>query len=298
MKVLLAVDPSSGSQSVVSEAAARPWPTGTAICVLSIVDSAHLEGLPQLIEDAQRTAQVLIEAATDRLEGPGRQVFSDIQLGNPKQAIEDFARDWQSDLVMAGSRGLGSFSRFFLGSVAQAVLRTVPCSVEIVRPTPPGEPASSRALKILLATDGSKYSEIAATSVADRPWPAGSQIKVISVRDLLDLENPTNAFSPCPVYPESLLSEILNDSRQRAEEAVSRARNILRSKGMKVCEGQYIPVGDARAVLLDEASAWGADLIVLGSHGRHGFDRFALGSVSESVALHAHCSVEVIRGGR
>jgi nucleotide-binding universal stress UspA family protein len=137
---------------------------------------------------------------------------------------------------------------------------------------------------------------MATGSVANRPWPAGSQIKVISVRELLDLENPTNAFSPCPVYPESLLNEILDDARQRAEKAVAQAQQTLSSKGLQVCGGPGTPVGDARAVVLDEARAWDADLIVLGSHGRHGFDRLFLGSVSESVALHAHCSVEVIRG--
>jgi hypothetical protein len=56
MRVLLAIDPSSGSLHVVNEAAARPWPTGTAICVLSIVDMGHWEGLPTLIEDAKHTA--------------------------------------------------------------------------------------------------------------------------------------------------------------------------------------------------------------------------------------------------
>jgi hypothetical protein len=54
MRVLLAIDPSSGSQHVVNEVAARPWPTGTAICVLSIVDMGRWEGLPALIEDAKR----------------------------------------------------------------------------------------------------------------------------------------------------------------------------------------------------------------------------------------------------
>jgi nucleotide-binding universal stress UspA family protein len=48
-------------------------------------------------------------------------------------------------------------------------------------------------------------------------------------------------------------------------------------------------------VILDEAEKWKADVIVLGSHGRSGFDRMVMGSVSESVALHARCSVEVIR---
>ena len=65
--------------------------------------------------------------------------------------------------------------------------------------------------------------------------------------------------------------------------------------GIKVCNAPGTPVGDPRAVLLDEARAWGVDLIVLGSRGGHGFDRLVLGSVSESVALYADCSVEVIR---
>jgi nucleotide-binding universal stress UspA family protein len=54
-------------------------------------------------------------------------------------------------------------------------------------------------------------------------------------------------------------------------------------------------VGEPRAFLLDEAKAWPADLIVLGSHGRHGLDHLLMGSVAESVALYADCSVEVVR---
>ena len=296
MRVLLAIDPSSGSQQVVDEAAARPWPTGTMICLLTVVDMGRGKLLPAVNEDAKRAAKALVATATEKLDRPGLEVFSDVQLGSPKKAILDVAQEWKADLVMVGSRGLGNLSRFLLGSVAQAVLRSASCSVEIVRPALHESPASSRGMKILLATDGSECSQTAASSIASRPWPAGSQIRVISVRELLNLENPTNAFSPCPVYPESLLNEILDDARQRAEKAVAEARRTLSSKGLKVCDGRGTPVGDARAVVLDEARAWDADLIVLGSHGRHGFDRVLLGSVSESVALHAHCSVEVIRG--
>jgi nucleotide-binding universal stress UspA family protein len=54
-------------------------------------------------------------------------------------------------------------------------------------------------------------------------------------------------------------------------------------------------LGGPRSVIIDEADKWGADLIVVGSHGHRGFERFLLGSVSEGVARHAHCSVEVIR---
>jgi nucleotide-binding universal stress UspA family protein len=294
MRVLLAIDPSTGSQHVVNEAAARPWPAGTTICVLSIVDMGEWDRLPTLIEDVKRAAHVLVQTATEKLDG--HEVVSSVQLGYPKKAIPDFAREWKADLVMVGSRGLGAISRFFLGSVAQAVLRSAPCSVEIVRPTSLDSPASSHAMKLLLATDGSDCSEIAARSVANRPWPAGSEVRIICVRELLVLENANTVASPCPVYPPSLLAEILEDARERAEKALVQARHVLSSKGLKVANGPSAPVGDPRAILLDEASTWGAHLIILGSHGRHGFDRVVLGSVSESVALHAGCSVEIIRG--
>jgi nucleotide-binding universal stress UspA family protein len=59
-----------------------------------------------------------------------------------------------------------------------------------------------------------------------------------------------------------------------------------------------VPVATPQELILKEAADWGADLIVLGSHGRRGFSRFLLGSVSEAVASHAPCSVEVIRQAR
>jgi nucleotide-binding universal stress UspA family protein len=128
------------------------------------------------------------------------------------------------------------------------------------------------------------------------PLAGGYRNKIICARELLVLENAATVSSPCPVYPESLLNEILEDARNRAKKAVAQARHVVTSKGLNVCDGLSSLVGDARAIILDEARAWGADLIVLGSHGRHGFDRVLLGTVSESVALYADCSVEVIRG--
>ena len=279
---------------MVKAAASRPWPTGTVMFVLSIVDMFRWEGLPTLIEDAKRAAKAVVDKAVKELDYPGREIFFDVQVGFPKKAIADFARDWKADLVMVGSRGQNAVTRFFLGSVAQAVLRSAPCSVEIVRPPHPAC-SSPSGMKILLATDGSECSARAASSLAKRPWPAETRVKVVSVRDLLVLENQTTVSSPCPVYPEGLLNEILDDARKRADDAVAHAHSVLSSAKIKICQGPEIPVGDPRVILLDEANAWGADLIVLGSHGRHGIDRLLIGSVSESVAMHAHCSVEVIR---
>jgi len=60
-----------------------------------------------------------------------------------------------------------------------------------------------------------------------------------------------------------------------------------------VSESTSVLLDTPKAIILDEAARWGADLIVFGSHGHRGLDRL-LGSVSEAVAMHAGCSVEVI----
>lgn len=57
-------------------------------------------------------------------------------------------------------------------------------------------------------------------------------------------------------------------------------------------------MGTPEEAILDEAEKWDADLIVVGSHGFKGLDRFLLGSVSHDVAIHAPCSVEIVRSKR
>jgi nucleotide-binding universal stress UspA family protein len=148
-------------------------------------------------------------------------------------------------------------------------------------------------MKILLATDGSECSAKAVDSVANRPWPAKSQIRIVSVVELpLVQTTPSPAYSE---YPDNLLEPVWKEARKRAKGAVADAQKALNATSLNVCGGEATPEGEPRSVILDEAKAWGADLIVLGSHGRHGWDRLLMGSVAESVALHAHCSAEVIR---
>lgn len=293
MRVLLAIDSSVASQTVIDEAVSLPWQPGTVFCVMTVVDMGRWEGLPELIEDAKHEAENLLTNATAKLRESGCEILSEVQTGLPKKAIPEFARQWESDLVMVGSRGLSALPRFLLGSVAQAVLRFSPCSVEIVRRTPRSL-APRGPMKILLGTDGSEASTKAAFFVAKRAWPVGSMVQVICVRDFF---LPEKLLSCIPICPKNLMNEIFQTVRTEAESTVAGAQTILSKAGLRLSDRpQEMPVGDPRSILLDEADAWRADLIVVGSHGRHGFDRLVLGSVSESIALHAHCSVEIIRG--
>jgi len=85
----------------------------------------------------------------------------------------------------------------------------------------------------------------------------------------------------------------LEDQKKQARELVERVAKELRHAGFKV--DTAVEVGDIRESIIDCASEWGADLIVVGMHGLRGIQRFLLGSVAEFVARHAKCSVEIVR---
>jgi len=295
MKVLLAIDSSPSSQRLLKEAAARPWPQKTTFCVATAVEVTLFVELPSVVEELKSEAEKLVAAAAAQLTRANLIASAQVLSGSPRKAISDYASEWGADLILAGSHGHSAIGRFLLGSVAQGILRTAPCSVEIVRFAAGDSSPSSHPMKILVATDGSECSIAAVEAAAARPWPAGSQFRVLSVEDLIVAETPMAAYSPATIYPASLLEELLADARTRAVTAIDQARKVLSAVGLKVLDQHAVPACDPRVGILDAAQTWSADMIIVGSHGRRGLDRLLMGSVAESVAVHAKCSVEVIR---
>jgi nucleotide-binding universal stress UspA family protein len=273
----------------MSEVAARPWPAGTEITVLNVLDVEDFLSSAiyreNIRENENRAATSLVQNIARRLASPDVKTFAKVIENYPATGIIDYAKEWGADLIIVGSHGHAGLGKFLLGSVARVVAHNAPCSVEIVRETPRD---AAGALKILLATDGSEFSNAAAHSIAARPWPAGTEVKVVSVLD-----------EALPVVdPWYTAGEWLEAQRQEktknCQQAVDSAEKILNQAGLKVTK--LLLMGGARWMILNEANEWGANLIVLGSHGRRGVQRLLMGSVSEAVALHANCSVEITRG--
>jgi nucleotide-binding universal stress UspA family protein len=287
MNILLAVDSSPASQAAVREVAARPWPSGSMVRILSVVDPTYTWNAPGLKESLLKSAEELVRCASEALQSSGLQIMALVLTGDPKAVVVDYARQIAADLIVVGSHEASDVMRFLLGSVARAVVRFAPCSVEIVRVAPgPG------ARKILLATDGSECSESAARSIAQRPWPAGSEVRIVSVVEL----SPAWFRAPYPAYFDTNAMENLRgEAMKRAQEAVMAAELIMTNAGLPVSGTVAVPSASAKELILNEAAEWGADLIVVGSHGRRGAGRFLLGSVSEPVGFHADCSVEIVR---
>jgi nucleotide-binding universal stress UspA family protein len=146
-------------------------------------------------------------------------------------------------------------------------------------------------MKILLAVDGSTYSDAAVNEVASRPWPAGSEVRIISA-----VEPPFMPAAEPWSIPPDYYAEAEKAARDRAQSAVEGAELKLRNgldKSLKITT--TMPTGSSKKAILDEAESWGADLIVVGSRGLGAWERLLLGSVSNAVAHHAKCSVEIVR---
>lgn len=146
-------------------------------------------------------------------------------------------------------------------------------------------------MKVLLAVDGSVCSDAAVQEIARRPWPVGTVIKVFSVAELPYV----GAMEPWGL-PNDYYVDLDNAQKQQAQAAIDKALTSLRAqKDLAVEIMAEQKMGHAPSTILDEAEAWSADLIVVGSHGYRGFKRFLLGSVAQALASHAHCSVAIMR---
>jgi len=125
--------------------------------------------------------------------------------------------------------------------------------------------------------------------VATVPWQSGTEARVISCPELPIL------MGEFPYYSPEQIEELSKSGEVHAKESVTKASAVLAKTALKVCTEVTEPKESPARAILEMADEWKADLIVMGSHGRRGLNRIVLGSVSESVALHARCSVEVVR---
>jgi len=279
MKLLIAVDSAISTEALVGAVGVRPWPEGTTAHVLSVVVEADVSlevwrefGYTKnaVQREMKRRKEELINRAVERLKEVGIPAEVVVTRGDPRHLIPFFARKWSSDLIFVRAHVRRDFEHWMLGSVARAVVTSAPCTVQVVRnQTNDHAQTLDSARRVLFATDGSETSVAAAEALAGRPWPEGSEFRILTV------EEPWLASPP---------STLLN---------VNSTEELLASAGLKATAA--VLAGNPKEVILEEAKNWNADLIVVGSHGLRGFKRLLLGSVSEAVAMNAHCSVVVVR---
>ncbi len=139
-------------------------------------------------------------------------------------------------------------------------------------------------MKILVGIDDSKFSADVLRAIVTQFRPENTEVRVLHV---------LQPIAPAPPQMAPGYAPELEVQKKPASDLVERIAKELRTAGFKV--DTAVEVGDIRESIIDSAAAWGADLIVVSSHGQRGIQRFLLGSVAEFVARHAKCSVEIVR---
>lgn len=243
----------------------------------SIVNRANM----QLSEEAKDVSELVLNADM-RLQSdfPSWQVRAAILSGNPALELVKKAKTWQADLIIVGSQGRSAIGRLILGSVSLKVATEARCSVRIGRRTT--KQFDRRQLRILIGLDCSAGAEKAVRKVLMRPWPEGTELRIVAVDDGVS----------------TITTDMLSVSSQHVREDIAvmegKAIKIAESNGMTISAG--IKEGDPEQILITEAREWEADCIVVGSRGTRKSSWGLFGkSVSAGLAAHAQCSVEIVR---
>jgi nucleotide-binding universal stress UspA family protein len=152
-RIIVATDGSAHGETAVQTVAARCWPQGTEIVVLSIFDSlvpsfartvptlesvtVSTEPVFEVISEADKQTKIRLHDAVQdsvkRLKSAGLNVTGQVIEGNPLTQIAEEARLRHVGTIFAGARGLGTLDRLTLGSVSSAIVTHAHCTVEVVR---------------------------------------------------------------------------------------------------------------------------------------------------------------------
>lgn len=147
-------------------------------------------------------------------------------------------------------------------------------------------------MKILVATDGSEFSQAAIAKCAELfADSANKEIRIITAAE--PVYTPAEPFALSSDYLQDLESAALKKATDVVSKAEAEMRGALGDQEIRLTTS--VVKGYANQAIVEEAEDWGADLIILGSHGYGLWRRALIGSVSNSVLHHAPCSVLVVR---
>jgi nucleotide-binding universal stress UspA family protein len=143
-------------------------------------------------------------------------------------------------------------------------------------------------MKILIATNDSKCSANAIERLLSGSWAADDQFRVFCVVEML-----LGQYPMVLSYVDGLV-ESQHLMMEEGKQLVKRTMTRIQSKFPQNSITGNVGEGCASDLILEEAKSWHADLIILGTHGRKGINKFVHGSVSETVASNALCAVEIM----
>ncbi|MCX5717278.1 MAG: universal stress protein [Nitrospirae bacterium] len=265
-RLVLPTDGSEFSEGAVREAISLAKTCSSKLVAVSVIETnPEYETIaPQLIEKAEKEAREYLESVKARAlkEGVECEIIAH-QGEEPYRYIVEEAEKNKADMIVMGRRGRRGLKRLMMGSETAKTIGHAHCNVLVV-------PRAARLefKNILMATDGSKYSDIAASEAISIAKRCGSSLIALSV----------------------IHSDV---DKKCAEENIKKIKELAEKEGVKV--DALIAEGRPFEVVVNTAKNKNADTIVTGTHGRTALARLLMGSVTERVIGTAECAVLVVK---
>jgi nucleotide-binding universal stress UspA family protein len=243
----------------------------------------------QLDQEARAREQTYLRSIEARIRGIGNVPVTSVLLDGPAAAaLRIHVERTGADLVVLTTHGRGPVSRFWLGSVADHLMRQLHTPVLLVRQ---GEVASAprRFGRILVALDGSPFAERAMDAVIRL-----GQVFQVEYALVLVVEPPLIVADPSGLSVVPLPVESEQRLRRSAERYLDGMAARVRQEGARVTTHAVTGQG-AAPTLLAQADLLHADLIALASHGAGGVERLVVGSVADKVIRGSSLPTLVVR---
>jgi nucleotide-binding universal stress UspA family protein len=290
-RILVAIDLSPSSAQALQEAQYIAKTTDKTLGMVHVLPdfmgvatlgvNGYVGTLPDTDDLATRARERIRAWAQTAEQDAAVELF--LEQGAFATRIVERAESWGAELIVVGSHGHSGLTGLVLGSVAKRVVHHAHCPVLVSRG------AQGRAL-VVAATDLSDPSLPAiARGASEARWRSAEllAVHVVDVSMAVYAASAGGMFGlTVPLPPAELHTDVMEALAKTLTDAMAQCEAAGESK---------VLYGNPAEAIIQCARERGARLIVVGTHGRSGLARIALGSTADAVVTNAHCSVLVVR---
>ena len=242
-----------------------------------------------LEEEGARLEAYLRDTAMELSARCGSPVRHALVFGQPAASLGKYAGSNAIDLIVMTTHGRSGLTRMALGSVAEALLRSVTVPVLLFTPETATADGPTRFATVLVALDGMSGSDV----IVDAAVALGGVAHATAYTLVHVIENPPPMLARIAFYPERVAPAWRERREARARRALDPMADQLREGGL-TASVQLLAGYPVSRQLLDFARTSGSDLLVMGTHAPRGAERVLLGSVADDVIRHADRPVLVV----
>lgn len=279
-RLLVCVDESDASRHALSAALDLAGTHGASLTAVAVAPpyqgDLRLVGISDIASVLRQPCDKALQFAKGEAAKRGLPLATLCEEGEPAQVIADLADSMRASLVVMGRRNTSTMGKLLLGSVTGRTIGFCNCDVLIV---PTG--ASVNLRRLVLATDGSRFSAAAADKALALGRELDSLVEVVSV---MDVPNEYLALAP------RAATELAAATKGFINEVLDKA------KAMGVAAKGKLLEGNAPEEILKFAEEGGTGTIVIASHGRTGLRRLLMGGVVEWIVAHSSLPIWITKG--